>query len=544
MKTTGRAALLLFGITALFGVQAAFAGALSLIPQPARTQTSDGVFRLSKDTTILVDTNTRALGDYLAEMFSRSTGFPCPIRQSSPEDAAMRHGVALFLLPETRDLGEEGYRLSVREDGVSIRSGTTAGIFYGIQTLRQLLPSAIEETHLPGKETEWSVPCVEIEDKPQFSWRGLMMDCSRTFWSKEYIKRTIRLMSLYKLNRLHLHLTDDQGWRLEIKKHPRLTEVGSRFAERYKEPSERQGFYTQSDIREIVEYGKRYHVAIVPEIEMPGHSLALLACYPELSCNGGPFEIHPFFKGPVIHEDILCAGNEKTFQVLEDVLSEVVELFPFAFVHVGGDEVPKERWKACSKCQARLKAEGLRDEQELQSYFTKRIGAFLNAKGKRLIGWEEILEGGSVSNAAAMVWHETGKEATIAKAGHDVVMSPTSHFYFDYDYKSISTMRTYFFDCAPEGWSRGQTGHMLGAQANFWSQIDRIETGVDRQLFPRLLSLAEVTWSPRDRRDPNSFRIRVSSHLERLKALGVAYYDDPSVRAEDLVQAARGPDGE
>jgi hexosaminidase len=191
-----------------------------------------------------------------------------------------------------------------------------------------------------------------------------------------------------------------------------------------------------------------------------------------------------------------------------------------------------------------LKAEGLRDEQELQSYFTKRIGAFLNAKGKRLIGWEEILEGGSVSNAAAMVWHETGKEATIAKAGHDVVMSPTSHFYFDYDYKSISTMRTYFFDCAPEGWSRGQTGHMLGAQANFWSQIDRIETGVDRQLFPRLLSLAEVTWSPRDRRDPNSFRIRVSSHLERLKALGVAYYDDPSVRAEDLVQAARGPDGE
>ena len=213
------------------------------------------------------------------------------------------------------------------------------------------------------------------------------MDCSRTFWSKAFIKRKIRLMSLYKLNRLHLHLTDDQGWRLQIRKHPQLTEIGSKFAPKYQELPERQGYYTQDDIREIVAYAARHHVTIVPEIEMPGHSTAALAVYPDLSCTGGPFEIFPFFKGPGITKDILCAGNEKTFQFLEDVLGEVAELFPSEFIHIGGDEAPKDRWSQCPLCQARMKQEGLGNEKELQSYFIKRIEKFLHAKGKRLVGW-------------------------------------------------------------------------------------------------------------------------------------------------------------
>ncbi len=532
--------ILVIMIIYLVGLQVALGDTISIIPKPTTMTTSDGTFTISQKTTIITDKNTVRLAEYVRELFFPATGFAFPVERTSERESDTPNSISLRLMPSMNDIGEEAYELSVSKDRIAVRARTQAGIFYGIQTLRQMLPSEIERTK-QAKEITWDIPCVEIRDKPRFPWRGLMMDCSRTFWSKSYIKRTIRLMSLYKLNRLHLHLTDDQGWRLEIKKYPELTTIGSMFPKKYKEPLERQGFYSQADIKEIIEYGNLHNVTIVPEIEMPGHSLAFLACYPELSCTGGPFEIHPFFKGPNIHKDIFCAGNEKTFEQLEDVLSEVVELFPSEFIHIGGDEAPKDRWKACPKCQARLRTEGLKNERELQSYFIKRIERFLNAKGKRLIGWDEILQGGLAPNAAVMSWRGTRGGVAAAKAGHDVVMSPTSHCYFDYNYRRISTMKAYSFNPIPKELNQEQAKHILGAQANFWSHIDRTEAKVDKQLFPRLLSIAEITWSPKNQRDKNSFGDRVRSHLLRLKELGVKYYNDPSVMEKDLVQQPLSP---
>jgi hexosaminidase len=501
---------------------------MPLIPQPIKMKFSEGTFTLSSATVVLVNEGTRDNGKVLADLLYSLAGFELKIKPIS-EQAAEDNSIALLITPDKGDLGKEGYSLSVTKDRVIISAPRAAGIFYGLQTLRQLLPSEIEKQNVVQEGVVWSIPCVEIEDKPRFEWRGLMIDCSRTFWSKTFIKRKIRLMSLYKLNRLHLHLTDDQGWRLQIRKHPKLTEIGSKFAQKYQEPPERQGYYTQDDIKEFIAYGARYHVTIVPEIEMPGHSTAALAVYPELSCTGGPFEIFPFFKGAGITKDIFCAGNEKTFQFLEDVLGEVVELFPSEFVHVGGDEAPKDRWSQCAKCQARMQQEGLKNEQELQSYFIKRIEKFLHAKGKRLIGWGEILEGGLAPRATVMSWRKSESGIAAAKAGHDVVMSLTTHCYFNFPYKRISTMKVYGYNPVPPELTEEQAKHILGIQANFWSNIDREEVGVDKQVFPRLLAIAEVAWSPKGQRDETRFRDRVKIDSRRLKRLGVRYFPDPTI---------------
>ncbi len=502
--------------------------AISVIPRPVKAELREGTFVLTPETLIVVTEGACDVGEYLSEFLASATAFKLKVKKIS-QAKEQANCIILQTGPEEGNPGNEGYHLSVGKDRVVISAASQAGIFYGIQSLRQLLPVEIERCSRVKEITAWQIPCVEIKDEPHFQWRGLMIDCSRTFWSKAFILRTIRLMSLYKLNRLHLHLTDDQGWRLEIKKHPALTEIGSKFAEKYNEPAERQGYYSQSDMREIIAYGKRHNVAIVPEIEMPGHSIATLTVYPELSCSGGPFEIFPFFKGPGINKDILCAGNEKTFEFLEDVLGEVVDLFGCEFIHIGGDEAPKDRWRECSKCQQRMRQEGLADEDELQSYFIKRIEKFLNSKGKRLIGWDEILEGGLAPNAAVMSWRGTRGGIVAARAEHDVVMSPTSHCYFDYDYDKISTMKAYSYEPVPAEVTGEQGKHILGAQANFWSHIDRSEAGMDKQIFPRLLALAEVTWSPKEQKDERTFVRRVRKHCSRLKELGVRYFEDPSV---------------
>ncbi|MBC8871620.1 MAG: family 20 glycosylhydrolase [Planctomycetes bacterium] len=498
--------------------------AFSVIPAPVKLVHSDGVFTLEATTRILVDTGpAAAVGHYLAEVLGNATGDAILVEQTGASSTS-ENTIRLTIVEGNEALGPEGYELSVSPTGIVVRARQPAGLFYGVQTLRQFLPPEMETRTAAEKITTWNIPCVQIEDRPRFPWRGLLIDCSRTFWSVDYLKRTIRLMSLYKLNRLHLHLTDDQGWRVEIKQHPRLTEFGSKFLAKYNEPPERQGFYSQAEIKELVAYGIRHNVTIVPEIEMPGHSLAILATYPELSCTGGPFEIHPFFQGPGIHKDILCAGNERTFEVLRDVLEEVCHLFPSEFIHIGGDEAPKHRWKACAKCQARIEDEGLKDEHELQSYFVKRIEKFLNDKGKRLIGWDEILEGGLAPNAAVMSWRGIAGGIAAAQAGHDAVMSPTSHCYFDYPYARISTKRTYSYEPVPEALTSAEAQHILGAQANFWSHIDRTEAGVDKQLFPRLLALAEVVWSPKELRDWENFSHRLEEHCMRLGQLGVRYH--------------------
>ena len=475
----------------------------ALIPQPVYVSYSPGHFTISETTGIFCPGKL----EETALLVSEQLGIKKPLNTGKK-----RNGI--FLTIDT-SLHREGYNIKVSRRNIEIAGGSDAGVFYAMQTIRQLSGS----NGLPS-----DVPCVTVNDFPRFRWRGLMLDCSRTFQSPEYLKKTIDRISFYKMNVLHLHLTDDQGWRIEIKSHPELTGKGAKFHLRYNEPESHQGFYTQEEMKEIIRYAASKGITIVPEIEMPGHTTAVLVCYPELSCTGKiTDEIFPFFKGPGVTPDILCAGNEGTFALIEDVIDEIVEVFPSEFIHIGGDEAPKVRWEKCPKCQKRIHDEGLQDEKELQSYFVSRVEKYINSKGRRLIGWSEIIEGGLAPNAAVMDWIGGAKEAT--EKGQDVVMSPTSHCYFDYPYTSINSERAYSFDPV-KGLTAEQSKHILGLQANFWSHIDREPELVDKQLFPRILSIAERGWSPSNATDWESFRNRLEKHLPVLQQMGINYFKD------------------
>ncbi len=488
---------------------------LALLPLPLELRRDAGALLLGDAFALSAPAALRAQAELLASALRAETGLPVPVRGDG-EPAALR------IERGGGEAGAEGYLLTVRPDGATIRAAEPAGCFYAGQTLLQLLA--------PARPAGWQLPCVTIADKPRFAWRGLMLDCSRTFQSLEYVRQTIDRISFYKMNVLHLHLTDDQGWRLEIKRYPELTAKGARFAEKYNEPAAHEGFYTQEQMRELVRYAAARGVTLVPEIELPGHCLAALACYPDLSCSGGPFEIFPFFKGPGILRDVYCAGNDRTLAFLREVLDEVLTVFPSAFIHVGGDEVPKDRWKACAKCQARMRAEGLKNEHELQSWFIRQMDAYLAAKGRTLIGWDEILEGGLAPRAAVMSWRGMQGGIAAATAGHAVVMSPTSHCYFDYTYAAIDTQKAYAFEPVPAQLDAAQARHILGLQANFWSHIDREPERVDRQLFPRLLAIAERGWSAPAVRDWSGFEPRLQAQVRRLQRWRVALPDEATFR--------------
>ncbi len=498
--------LLVLSHASLAAEPAADPGA-GLLPKPVEVKVAAGTCRITAKTVIQHDDNTAGAARLLQADLAARTGLKLKLVTGAPKDAAS-------ILLQSVPAGKPGeYTLAVAPNSITIQAATPVGRFHGTRTLLQLIAAAG-----PGP-----IPCVHIRDHPRFRWRGLMLDCSRTFQSVEYVRKTIDRMAYYKMNSLHLHLTDDQGWRLEIRKHPELTRKGARFPAKWNEPARHQGFYTQAQMKALIAYAAARGITIVPEIELPGHSLAALACYPKLSCTGKQSEIHPFFKGPCIHREIFCAGNDATFAFLEDVLAEVIELFPSKLIHIGGDEAPKNHWKACAKCQKRIAAEGLKDEHELQSYFIKRIEKFVNAKGRQIIGWDEILEGGLAPKAAVMSWRGTRGGVTAASAGHDVVMSPSSHCYFDYTYGRISTQRAYSFE-PTAGLSDEQAKHVLGLQANFWSHIDREEPRVDAQLFPRLLGIAERGWSVKTATDAVDFARRVNAQLPELERMGVAYH--------------------
>ena len=407
-------------------------------------------------------------------------------------------GVIDLEIDDRADIQPAGYRLQVRRNKIRITAKEPAGLFYGIQTLKQLIPA----------DGSGKIPCMDMTDFPAFGWRGLMLDCSRTFLLKEYILKSIDRLAAIKMNVLHLHLTDDQGWRIEIKKYPELTRICSKFDPRY--PGEVNGFYTQDEIREIVAYAAKNFITVVPEIEMPGHSTEIFAAYPELSCSGKKSVIFPYSKGPEVTEDILCAGNDSVFVFMEDVLSEVMALFPSEYIHIGGDEVPKTAWIKCPKCRSRIKAEGLKDEAELQSYFIRRIEKFINSKGRKLIGWDEILEGGLAENAAVMSWRGEQGGIEAARQGHGVVMSPTSHCYFDYSYETTSTKKVYSYHPVPKELTGDPSKYILGAQANMWTHIARTEPAIDAQIFPRLYALAEVLWTNPAVRDYADLELRIS----------------------------------
>ncbi|MGE0479681.1 MAG: family 20 glycosylhydrolase [Phycisphaerae bacterium] len=523
-----------------------------LVPRPRELSLRDGSFELRATTPIVFDAGNDVLAEIagaLATELEPALGAKPPVGDAAPDGGPV---LVLSVAGADAALGDEGYELAVESERVLLRASSTAGVFRGTQTLRQLCFPG----WAPGgakRVDAVRIPALRIVDAPRYRHRGLLLDCGRHFMPKEFVKRTIDLLAYHKLNVLHWHLTEDQGWRIEIQRYPKLTEVGAwrratRESEQPRDADGRYGgFYSQADVREIVDYARRRHITVIPEIEMPGHSLAALASYPELSCAGGPLEVGTTWG---VFDDVYCAGNDEVFAFLEGVLSEVIELFPSPYVHVGGDECPKTRWKTCPKCQARMRAEGLKDEHELQSYFIRRLERFLSSKGRRLIGWDEILEGGLAPNATVQSWRGMDGAIAAATSGHDVIASPTSHCYLDYaqgrnpgepmNMGFLPLEVVYSFEPTPAALTAEQARHVLGVQGNMWTE-HAPPALVDRQVWPRLCAIAECGWTPAARRDFDDFRRRMKTHYQRLDALGVKYYVAPPrmlVDGKPLIDAA------
>jgi hexosaminidase len=507
---------------------------VALIPQPVRVERRVGAFELTAKTVIVADTPAVLEGRRLAARLRSLTGLDLRLARRTPSRNYIRLNLEKGLPSQ---LGPEGYVLSVTPKRVLLGAGGEAGLFYGGVTLTQLLPATTPEAR--GKAARYLLRCGEIEDYPRFPWRGLLLDVARHYLPPEAIKRFVDVMALHKFNTLQLHLTDDQGWRLQIRQYPRLTQVGSVRKESPRPGAPAQGdgtpygpfFYTQDQVRDLVAFAQSRHVTLVPEIEMPGHFLAALAAYPEYSCRGGPFEVRTRWG---VEPDILCPGQDAAVAFAKDILDEVTDLFPSRFIHIGGDEAPRDRWKECPRCRTRIRAEGLQNEAQLQTWFNRQIEDFLASRGRRLIGWDEILEGGLTPGAAVMSWRGMEGGLAAAQAGHDVVMSPTSHCYFDYaqaqgpaEPESIGGLiplaTVYAFEPVPSTLPAAQQRHVLGAQGNLWSEFLRSLADVEYFAYPRAVALAEVVWSPAAERNFDDFQRRLRKHLARLDSLRVNY---------------------
>ncbi len=517
---------------------------IMIIPEPANIKYGRGFFEINNNTSIITDTNDPELSRLAITLSGRlNSAASLDIQIEGKSDT--RNSIILELL-DKEDLGDEGYTLVVERKNIKLQAYKPAGLFYGIQTILQLLPEEIFSDE-KADNIEWKIPCIEITDKPRFSWRGMHLDVSRHFFPVKFIKKYIDIIALHKMNLFHWHMTDDNGWRIEIKKYPGLTDISAwrvnREEKHWKERESQKdgecatygGYYTQDEIKEIVEYARNKYVRILPEIEMPGHTSEVFAAYPEYSCTGERFTVRPGSYWP--NSEIFCAGNDSVFVFLEDVLSEVIDLFPFEYVHIGGDEADKTRWKECAKCQTRIKNENLKDEDELQSYFIKRIEKILTSKNKRLIGWDEILEGGLAPDATVMSWRGVEGGIAAAKLGHAVVMSPGTHCYFDHYQADPETQplaiggytdleKVYSFNPVPEELSDDEKHYVLGAQANVWTEYIPNGEHAEYMALPRMTALSEVLWTPENKRDYDSFRIRLTKQFDRFDNLGINYYSE------------------
>ena len=513
---------------------------IAIIPQPVSLKPLAGEFTLTPKTVIWTDRATEALGRRLAAYIEPATGFPLGVRIGA---GGTGNRIVLALDPRLKRLAPEGYTLEVTPGRVVVRAPEPAGVFYAVQTIRQLLPPQIfREAKVDG--TKWTMPAVRIEDMPRFQWRGLHLDAGRHFMPKEFVKKYIDLLALHKMNMFHWHLTEDQGWRLEIRKYPKLTEVGAwrketivgrqgRDASAWTFDGTRHGgYYTQDDAREIVAYAKERFINVVPEIEMPGHAVAAIAAYPELGVDLTPTEVATHWG---VFDNILNP-EPATISFMQDVLTEVMEIFPSRFIHIGGDEADKARWKASPRVQARIKELGLKDEGELQSWFIRQMDTFLTAKGRRLVGWDEILEGGLAPGATVMSWRGIEGGIAAAREGHDVVMAPTSHTYFDY-YQSkdqpgeqlaiggfVPLETVYAYEPVPADLEPQFAKHILGAQGQLWTEYMKTPKHVEYMAYPRACALAEVVWTPAAARDFTDFTSRLAAHLQRLAILDVNYW--------------------
>ncbi|CAL2105819.1 hexosaminidase [Tenacibaculum sp. 190524A02b] len=509
-----------------------------IIPKPQKLTIAKGRFLLTPKTKIICEPSLAQEATYLSELLKVSLGNNLAI-----ESTTSSQGNITLQLDNSIE-NSEGYTLSVNYNAITISGKTAKGVFYGIQSLRQLLPIEIENAE--GITKELTVPAVEIVDNPRYTYRGMHLDVGRHFFSVPYIKKYIDLIAMHKMNTFHWHLTEDQGWRIEIKKYPKLTKIGgfrkgtaiglagTRNAPYTYDTIRYGGFYTQKEIKEVVKYAKTKHITIIPEIELPGHSLAALTAYPEFGNTKGPFEVA---KRWGIFPQVY-APTEETFQFLEDVLTEVMALFPSKYIHIGGDEVLKKEWKESAYAQELMKKEKLKNEEELQSYFIQRIEKFLNSKGRNIIGWDEILEGGLAPNAAVMSWRGVEGGIAAAKQHHEVIMTPGTHCYFDYyqvpeeaqekepitgSKRHTSVAKVYAYEPTPAELNAEEKKYILGAQGNVWTEYMPTWDLVEYRVLPRMTALSEVVWSTKENKNWKDFHKRLQHIVKRYDLLGYNY---------------------
>ncbi|WP_455585440.1 beta-N-acetylhexosaminidase [Bacteroides sp.] len=511
----------------------------AIIPAPLSLEKKQGEFVINSKTRIILrDKKAKKPLPFLTDRLSQISGLNLKIQNTIGKE---NNNIIIFTSTEDKTLKQEGYKINVTDKQIQIQANGEAGFFYAIQSLLQLLPPEIYSDKKEFK-TKWSIPAVIITDIPRFDYRGLHLDVGRHMYPVTFIKKYIDLLAMQKMNRFHWHLTEDQGWRIEIKRYPKLTEIGSMRAEtisnRYSnifpeiyDSTPYGGFYTQEEIKEVVAYAQKRYVTIIPEIDLPGHMLAALATYPELGCTGGPYKVGTRWG---IYDDVLCAGNEDIYPFIENIMDEIFQLFPSEFVHIGGDECPKTRWKVCPKCQAKIKSEKLKNEHELQSYVIKRVEKYINAHGKKVIGWDEILEGGIAPNAALMSWRGVAGGITAAKSGHPVIMTPNTHVYLDHyqanmDISPLANGRiaalewTYSYDPIPQELTPEEAENIKGIQANVWTEYIRTPEQVEYMAYPRANAVAEIGWSSPDRRNWNDYLKRLQIQFERWSFYGLNY---------------------
>ena len=496
----------------------------SIIPKPLSQKIGNGSFIFNNDVAIVSEPKLQEVSNYFTLYLKDNYNFELSNNNSTKK--------ITFKIDDSIN-NDEGYELNVSKNDITIKSKHAKGAFYAVQSLIQLLP-------LPSDLNSFKIPCLRIKDQPQFTYRGMHLDVGRHFFSVDFIKKYIDLMARLKMNTFHWHLTEDQGWRIEIKKYPKLQEIAAFRNEtligHYNDQPHQfdgkpyGGFYTQEQIKEVVAYAKTRQVTIIPEIEMPGHSQAAIAAYPELGCSGKQVEVATKWG---VFDEVYCP-KESTFKFLEDVIDEVVALFPGKYIHIGGDEAPKTNWKNCEYCQKLIKKEGLKDEHGLQSYFIARMEKYINSKGKQIIGWDEILEGGLAPNATVMSWRGTSGAVQAAKEGHDVILTPGSHCYFDH-YQSeneneplaiggfLPLEKVYHFNPIPEELSEEESKYVLGAQGNVWTEYMQTEKQVEYMAFPRAIALSEVLWSSPKHKNYSDFIHRLEQYQKRLDQLEVNY---------------------
>ena len=503
----------------------------NVIPLPQEvTLTQKGAFVLTGATPIVypegdeqLKNDAQFLSDYIADVTAL---------RLTTTSAKVKNAITLRLNKKVQS--KEGYVITVDKKGVVIEGATAAGVFYGVQTLRKSIP-------VDKSLTEVTLPGVVLKDAPRFGYRGVMLDCARHYFPVKFVKQFIDLIAMHNMNVFHWHLTDDQGWRIEVKKYPDLAKIGSVREKTVLghnsdvfDDTPYGGYYTQEEAREIVKYAADRFITVIPEIDMPGHRIAALAAYPDMGCTGGPYKVCQIWG---VMPDVLCLGNEKTYQFCEDVLSEMMDIFPSEYIHLGGDETPNVRWKECPKCKALMAKENL-TPGKLQGYFTNRIEKFVNSKGRRIIGWDEILDGDINQSATIMSWRGTAPGARGAKMGHDVIMSPSSHVYFDY-YQTrqgesqweeplliggnLPIERTYSLEPVPEGADAETASHIIGVQGNLWTEYIAGPSLAEYQVLPRMGALSEVQWRPQGQKDFENYKVRQTKMLKLYDAYGLVY---------------------